>query len=115
VVAVSLEKVRSEKYELISLINGRSGKLSLLNEHHVSCKELSVTYDTLTKKLNSVLLRYSDIADPLNKKRDRKVEIDVSQVEANARKHPGVKDIIKEDEGKITLLPKYTDYELITL
>jgi hypothetical protein len=110
-----VEKARSEKYELVSLVNGRSGKLSLLNEHHVSCKELSVTYDTLTKKLNSVLLRYSDIADPLNKKRDRKVEIDVSQVEATARKHQGVKDIVKELEGKLTLLPKYSDYELITL
>lgn len=110
-----VEKARSERYELVNSTSGNSGTLSLINEHHVACKELSVTYDTLTQKLNTVLLRYSDISDPLNKKKDRKVEIDISQIEPNARKHPEIKDIVKEEQGKFTLLPKYSAYELITL
>lgn len=112
-----IKQVRGEDYQLNTTVAGNIRKISLLNEHHITCKELSVTYDTLTSKLTTVQFRFTDFSDPLNKKKERKVEIDVSKIDANGRpsEHPGIKDIVKEVNGKVVLRSKYATYELITL
>ena len=112
-----ISKARSEQYELVHSISGSREKIALLNEHHVSCKELSVTYDTLSQKVDKITLRYSDISDPLNTRKDRRVEIGVGRIEYDAHmgKYPSVKEVIKETNGRQVLRSGYAAYELIIL
>lgn len=112
-----ISKARSEQYELLTSVSGSVEKISLLNEHHVACKELSVAYDTLSQKVAQITLRYSAISDPQNRKKDRKVEIAVGQTEYDVHMgdYPSVKDIVKEINGQPVLRSKYATFELITL
>lgn len=116
-VAEMVEKARSENYELKTSGSGAVKTISLLNERHITCKELSATYDTLSNNLQKIQVRFTDISDPLNKKKDRAVEIDINKLEqkADKRDFPSVRDIVKEVNGKAVLRPKYAGYELIII
>lgn len=111
-----IQKMRSEDYSLIKSLSAGKEEISMVNEHHISCKELSVTADT-SGKLQKVLLRYSDVTDPLNKAKDRSVEIDKIKIETDPHigRFPGIKDVVKETGGKMVLRERYAAYELITL
>ena len=109
--------IRGEGYKLISAASGGSRRILLLNEQHITCKEISVTYDTLSNVISTVRLRFTDFSDPLNNKKDRTVGIAFTKLTGQVRlgDHPSVKDVVKEKNGKIAIAPRYAAYELITL
>ncbi|HWZ16552.1 MAG TPA: hypothetical protein VNW95_15035 [Mucilaginibacter sp.] len=114
----SLQKnLRSEKYELVSHSVGSSRTLSLLNDTHITCKEFSVSYDTVSGKLQRIFTRLSDFGDPLNKKNDRVVDIWLRTLEdrGDLALYPSVKDVLYQAGGKWRLTTKYSGYELIIM
>jgi hypothetical protein len=111
------KKLQYESYHLTSKMTGNSKVLSLLNDTHVTCKEISITYDTLSNKIEKLNTRLSDFSDPLNKKKDRLVELLITRVEDTGRlsKYPSVNDVVYQEDGKWKLTAKYAKYELIIL
>ncbi|MES2111915.1 MAG: hypothetical protein V4577_24375 [Bacteroidota bacterium] len=109
--------IKGESYQLVNNVSGTCKKISLLNEHHITCKEMSVTYDTLTNTLSNIRLRLTDFSDPLNNKKDRAVGIDFTRLSdrSHMSSYPRIRDIIKYTNGKINAAPAYAAYELITL
>jgi hypothetical protein len=110
-------KLRNESYELVSKSRGDKKTLSIVNDHHISCKELSVTYDTLSNKLERIYTRLSDFGDPLNKNNDREIEVLISRIDykGDMDLYPSAADVLKKTGGKWKLTSKYADYELIIL
>jgi hypothetical protein len=107
--------IRSESYLLKSTFNGTNQTLSLLNEHHITCKELSVTLDTASGRLERIYTRLTDFGSPVNKNRDRVMRVDITLIkdEVNMQLYPAVKDILKKNGNKWELAAAYKDYELI--
>lgn len=114
----AIEKnLRYEDYDLVGSNEGAGKKISVLNNTHISCKELSMTYDTISGKLQKIYARFSDIADPLNKKRDRVISVSVGVIEDNSHlgRYPRLHDIITANGETWHLKNKYANYELILL
>jgi hypothetical protein len=112
-----ISQLRSENYSLQAVPQGGSKKISIRNERHVTCKELSVTYDTLSNKLQQIYSRFTDINDIPNKATEKKVLIRVDRQEdrAEAGLYPAPRDIVRKENGKWALREKYANYELIIL
>jgi hypothetical protein len=111
------KSLQDESYRLVSKTAGSTKTLSLLNDTHISCKELSVTYDTLANRIQKINMRLSDFNDPLNKKKDRLVELMVTRMEDMGRpsRYMSVSDVVYQQDGKWKLTEKYAQYELIIL
>ncbi|WP_439697095.1 hypothetical protein ACFGVS_01035 [Mucilaginibacter sp. AW1-7] len=112
-----ISQMRSENYSLLAVAQGASKKISIRNERHVTCKELSVTYDTLSNKLQQVYSRFTDITDIPNTTTEKQVRIRVDRQEdrAEAGLYPVAGDVVRKANGKWALQQKYASYELIIL
>lgn len=115
--AVIMKNLQSENYELRSSAKGSKQTLTLVNEHHLSCKELSVTLDTVTGKLERIYSRLNDFGSPMDKGKDRVMDVRIQQISGHADRalYPAADDIVKRGNGKWTLTGKYATYELIML
>ncbi|WP_302903240.1 hypothetical protein [Mucilaginibacter sp. BT774] len=114
----TIEKnLRYEDYDLVGANEGGGKKISLLNNTHITCKELSMTYDTISGKLQKLYTRFSDIADPLNKEKDRVISVSIKGIEDNSHlgHYPRLHDVITATDGNRHLKNKYANYELILL
>lgn len=114
----AIEKnLRNEDYDLVGSKEGDDKKISVLNNTHVSCKELSMSYDTISGKVRRIYTRFSDLADPLNKKRDRVISVSMGVMEDNSHlgRYPRLHDIITANGEPWHLKNKYANYELILL
>ncbi|MFI5160459.1 MAG: hypothetical protein ACHQHN_04240 [Sphingobacteriales bacterium] len=115
---IALEKaLQSEHYQLTNAFKGHEETMSLSNEHHISCKELSVTLDTGSHKLQRIYIRLTTLSDPLNNTKDRTVEVHISELgtKANLQQYPAVDDVIDKAGRPWQLTGKYKDYKLIML
>jgi len=113
-----MEKMlRYENYALISRTDSATKTISVVNEHHISCKEISASYDTVSGNLKRIYTRLSDVTDPLNKKKERQVEVLFSRISGtgNLRLYPAVADVLEKEKGGWKLTTKYAKYELIRL
>lgn len=112
-----VKTLRSENYDLVSSETGSERKISLINEHHITCKEISATYDTAKNTLKTVLIRFTDISDPGNDKKDRTIQIDLTRMDNTAKmnNYPAISAFVREERGKLALMPKFSSYELIKL
>ena len=54
----SLGKVfQGESYDMVTRTDSGTRTISAINERHISCKELSASYDTVTGKLRRIYTR----------------------------------------------------------
>jgi len=112
-----LRYIRNESYSLRVATTGRRRTLSLLNEHHLACKEISLTYDTVSGKLQSMLTRQTDLQDPLNPQRDRitRLQISMSAPSGKPNRYRAVSDVLLNENGKWKLTGEFAGYKLIML
>lgn len=111
------ELLQSEDYQLKDKVEGRSETLTALNEHHLSCKEYAVTYDTVSHKINRIYTRLSDITDVTNKDKDRIIDLRISTLteEAAVSSYLNVKKVLRQSGGQWKLQPAFSNYELIKI
>lgn len=109
--------LQSEKYNLTSKVTDGMQTISMLNEYHISCKEYALTFDTLNNKINRIYTRLTDIKDPLNKSKDKIVDIKITRLDNEARLEDyNTKNKIVYKSGKNwTLTARYSGYKLIQL
>jgi hypothetical protein len=112
-----VKTLRSESYALTGSVKGGKQKLSLINEHHFSCKELSVTLDTASGQLERIYSRMTDIGSPMDKGKERTLDVQLLEISGHADRHlyPETGDVVRMKDGKWTLTGKYSTYELIML
>jgi len=118
---IDVEKLRdalqSEKYELKSSIRNSQQTISMSNEYHISCKEYNLTFDTLTNKPTRIYMRLTNLRDPLNKSKDKIIDINIARLDNDGKLDEYVtKNKIVYKNGKNwKLTSKYDGYELIQL
>jgi hypothetical protein len=118
---IDVEKLKgallSENYALLSNIKNGRQTISMVNEYHISCKEYNLTFDTLTNKPTRIYIRLTNINEPLNKSRDKVIDIKITQLDNEAMLDKYVtKNTVVYNNGKNWKLTKaYTGYDLIQL
>lgn len=108
------EKLRSEYYYLNSQNTGKETKLSIVNENHLTCKEYSITYNSLSSELTGMYTRLTDINHPSEREFDHEIEIQINNWgnKQDADNHLSKKVIIRRGR-EYELAAPYKDYELI--
>jgi len=111
------KNLRDEHYTLTEKKSGASKTLTILNERHLACKELTMTYDTVSGKLQKIYARLTDPGNFLNKNRDRVTQVWISRMEETdvLAAYPSVNDVVRRAGEQWALAPAYANYELIIL
>jgi hypothetical protein len=109
--------LRTDRFVMVTKRMDNERVISFVNDHHINCKEFSVTYDTTTNKLTRLYARLTDIEDPLNKKKDRVMDLHIQRINNTVEfgEYPGLHTIIKQDGKNAALSAKYEGYKLVIL
>ena len=110
-------KLQTEHYQLTAKKVGKNETLTLLNEHHISCKELSITFDSLTNAVENIRIRLTCVYDPLNRKKEKIVNVSIKRFEAMANLSSLINkdEIIEKGNNGWKLCAAYRGYQLIKI
>lgn len=111
------DNLTGENYALTCKSSGEKQTLTLLNEKHITCKEYAITYDTVTRKVNRIFARMSNFNEPLNKAKERLVDVLFNdwQYQANVNNYLDPKTVLAQYGNEIKLVGIYKTYELIRI
>ncbi|MCR8558151.1 hypothetical protein KXD93_10875 [Mucilaginibacter sp. BJC16-A38] len=105
----------SEHYLLSSDTKKNIRTIRLLNEHHISCKEYKISYDTLSREVKEIYARLPNSADPANPAMDRIVDVHFQRWvrRAEIAKHLQAEHVVRTDGDELKLTADYHNYELV--
>jgi len=111
-----LSRIEEEGYTLSEKVQGETTTLSLNNPYHVSCKNYSVSFSTLTLQVEKIFCRMSNFQNPENDKMDNQFEVSFSSFNS----HPvmekyNLKQFIRKVNNKWALSSALKDYELVDM
>jgi hypothetical protein len=112
---ISLSKnLMGEGYALTGQLNGSQQTLTITNEHHLSCKQMSVTYDTLNMHIGHLRARLTNL---VGVKKDKTLDIAITEwaTEAKPEKYINLDDVIKKEDGKWIAVKQYKGFSIITI
>jgi len=112
-----VENLRSEKYQMRNKINGKNETISIINEHHITCKEYAITFDTVTNQVNHLRIRLTNFNEPLNRNKEKVIDISMGTFNksANIEQYINTDKILIKAGNDWKLRAPYLDYELIKL
>ncbi len=113
-----MSKVLSaDYYNLTDTVAGKNETIAFVNERHITCKEYALTFDTLSKKVNRVYTRLTNIKAPESKDKEKTIDITITECSntANVNKYLDRYAAIRQTGNGIKLTGKYAGYELINL
>lgn len=104
-------------YNLTDTVKGKNETIAFVNENHITCKEYAITFDTLSKKVNRVFTRLTNIDAPERKDREKTINITISECTdaADPDKYLNRYKVVQKAGNGLKLTEKYTGYELINL
>ena len=71
--------MKTEHYRVSSSDKGNERTITLLNEHHVSCKQYSLTFDKDNLRLRRLFMRLTDLRNPDNSSTEEVVDVQITQ------------------------------------
>lgn len=110
-----IKALNSEQYQLLGHTTGGDQTITLSNEHHVSCKEITMSYDTVKRQIKHLYFRYTNLSAPASRSMERVVSVDISRWDGKADMDAYVKpaEVAYSTPAGWKLRKKYLDYELI--
>jgi hypothetical protein len=111
------EALRSEKYTLTSTAKGEKQTITLINEHHITCKEYSLTYDAGTLMPSRIYTRLTNFDDPLKTNNEKVIDIRVTNwnTKLHMSNYAQVKAIVSKVDGEWKATGKYEGYTIIEI
>jgi len=108
--------IKEEGYSLSSSMIKGVETITLRNDEHLSCREYSISYDTLSLKVNRVSARISNPEYSEQKDKDKTIEIRLNRLESQSdQERLNPQNYIEKVAGEWAPLRKYHDYELIVM
>ena len=107
--------LKEERYKILEMPASEGfRKISLINTHHITCKEYSITFNSETLKPIEIFVRLSNFDDPLNTKMDKTITMKYFQTNnLNDDKWLSTERIVlKTDQGFKPAI-EYNGYEII--
>jgi hypothetical protein len=112
------EKISSENYTISNRITGSQQTISLVNEHHVSCKEYTVTFNKATLKISRLYMRLSSLDAPgTTAGRDKIVDVAVTEWShtANLRSYLSVAKVAVLQNGNWIARNEFKNYHVVQM
>lgn len=112
-----VENLRAERYEMKNKIDGKNETISIVNEHHITCKEYAITFDTVSRKVTHFRIRLTNFNEPLNKSKEKVIDVSMGTFNesANIEQYMNTDKIVIKAGNDWKLRAPYSDYELIKL
>lgn len=111
-----LKNLKGELYALTDQPAGDTEQISLVNEYHMSCKEFTLLLNKEDQQLETILIRLSHNEYPEDKKKDKKIELQITQLGISSNLENYVnKQVVKKEKEQWVLAAAYQNYELIIL
>ena len=109
--------VRSENYTMTSKITGEEQTISLINEHHISCKEYALTFDKRDMKIRRLYMRLTNLDDPLNKAKEKVIDVSITRWDdsADLSRYISKSEVIRPENGGWRTAIGFKGYELIKM
>ncbi len=109
--------IQSEHYKVTSKIDGNEQTISLVNEHHISCKQYTITFNRSSLKVKYLYMRLTNLNDPLNKANEKVVTVNISKWDntADISGYLSKNEVIKAINGGWRTAGRYKDYELLKM
>lgn len=111
-----MDYITSEGYALVKTVNNnRLSTITMQNPNHVSFKELSVQYDSVTHQLKKVFMRQAEVADPMNTGREKWITLEVKDWNDNPEtsKYLDVQKFVQKKQDEWAPAAGYNSYSLI--
>lgn len=110
-------KLQEEKYSVVEKPAPEGfRKISLLNLHHVTCKEYSITFNNSTFKPTEVFIRLTNLDDPLNPKMDKTVSMKYSEKsDLNIMELLSIERVVARTSKGFKAINGYSGYEVIEI
>ncbi|WP_205509786.1 hypothetical protein [Longitalea arenae] len=95
--------------------NNRYSTITLLNPNHISCKELTVQYDSVVKHVKKIFIRQAEVTDPMNVDKEKWITLAVKDWndDPEAGKYLGLHKFVQKKNDEWRAAPGFIDYELI--
>jgi hypothetical protein len=109
--------IKSENYKIVSRVTGDDQTITLINEHHISCKEYAITFNRHNMRIKRLYMRLTNFNDPLRTDNEKIVDVTISQWnnKADMTKNLSANSVVKSVNGKWMTLNGYKIYRLITM
>ncbi|GAB2700607.1 hypothetical protein GCM10027037_26830 [Mucilaginibacter koreensis] len=106
-----------ESYQLTSQVKDSVETLTLSNEHHVSCKQYSVSYTTGELSFKRFFIRLSNPEEPLRKDNEKIIDVRINHwlKQAQINNYFSAQNVIENTGGKWKLKPKFAQYQLLQM
>jgi hypothetical protein len=108
--------IRSEGYVFKKETgNNRVFTISMQNPRHISYKELSVQYDSVSRQVKKIFMRQADVTDPMNADNEKWITLVIKDWndDPDAMQYLNVQKFVHKKSGEWVSAPAYHDYELI--
>lgn len=110
-------KIQSENYKLVDKVIGEDETISLINEHHISCKQYSLTFNKQSMRIKRLFMRLSNFDYPLKTDNEKVVEVSISQwiKSADLSKYPSKNSVLKDVNGEWRTANAYKNYRIVKM
>ena len=108
--------IRQEGFNLTKTTELGLAVISVKNENHLSCKELSISYDTLIRSIRRIFMRVPDIMDHLNPDKETWITLVIKNWDDKPDPKSFIKSsqfIGKDEQGQWIPVPAYSEYDVI--
>jgi len=109
--------LKSEHYRLVSSTTGNERTITLLNEHHISCKQYSLTFNKDNLKLKRLFMRLTDLRNPDDRSTEEVVDVRIVQWErtANLGKYLTKNKVIRTNGRAVSGTGNFRNYKVIKM
>jgi hypothetical protein len=108
--------ITSEGYVFTKETGGHgSATIIMQNPNHISYKELSVKYDSVSRQVKKIFMRQADVTDPMNPDNEKWITLVIKSWndDPDAKQYLSVQKFVHKKAGEWVSVPPYQDYELI--
>jgi len=109
-----VKNLQDEQYDLETRMEGDRQTITMLNNHHISCKEYSVTFDTTSFDVNRIFIRLTNLTDPLKRDNEKHIDFRLNQfylqerLESFSNRNP-----LSLQNGQLKVAEKFNSYQLL--
>ena len=95
--------------------SNRYSTISVLNPNHISYKEFTVQYDSVSRQVKKLFIRQAEVTDPMNADKEKWITLVMKEWNDDPEpgKYLGVQKFIQKKQDEWAPAPGFVEYELI--
>jgi hypothetical protein len=114
--SMMIKNLKAEGYQLVAGKEGEKECISIVNDHHITCKLYKLCFRPENLTPTRICLRLSNLDDPADKAKDRVMEIDIQDCGSEVnRSDYDVNRFVRKNKTSWIAAPGYEGYEIVVM